>query len=388
MQPRAGRWVFVAFLLAAGAGAAFSTWSFGLRIAELEQQGQDTADRIDRLLTAVAAVTAAHQAYLTPSPDRQTERVPALLEQIRTETTGLRPRVRSLDASRRLQGMAESASALSQIEARAQEHLSVGQDLMAADLVSSEARPAVETLAATLRDLRVAEGAAFARARSADLEYAGTIIGGVAALWALGLIVLARLPTLRAAADSSASFIPATVPVGVGDRELAHPGRPDLSAAADLCTATGRLTTGADLPGLLKRAASLLDASGIVVWMAAGEELFAAAAFGYQPRVISRLGPINRSAINATAAAWRLGTMQVVSGGRGSQGALVAPLLGPDRCIGVLAVEVPHDREEDASTRAVTTMFAAQLAAALAGWPPASAAAPLSAPPLDKAAEA
>jgi len=139
---------------------------------------------------------------------------------------------------------------------------------------------------------------------------------------------------------------------------------------------------------LLKRVASILDASGIVVWMAAGEELFVAAAFGYQPRVINRLGPINRAADNATAAAWRTGTMQVVTSEPAASSAVVAPMLGPDRCIGVLAVEVPHRREEDAQTRAVTTLFAAQLGAALTGWPPASAAAPAKVPPLDKAAEA
>jgi hypothetical protein len=51
-------------------------------------------------------------------------------------------------------------------------------------------------------------------------------------------------------------------------------------------------------------------------------------------------------------------------------------------------VEVRGGLEEDSTTRAVTTLLAAQLAAALAGWPAASAAAPLQAPPLDRAVEA
>ena len=45
-----------------------------------------------------------------------------------------------------------------------------------------------------------------------------------------------------------------------------------------------------------------------------------------------------------------------------SNGAIVAPMFGPDTCIGVLAAEVRHGREQDASTRAVTMMVAAQLA--------------------------
>ena len=126
----------------------------------------------------------------------------------------------------------------------------------------------------------------------------------------------------------------------------------------------------------------------MVVWMAAGEELFAAAAFGYPPHVMQKLGPINRAAVNATASAWRSGVLQLVSGGGTERSALAAPLLGPDRCIGVLAVEVSAGREGHASTRAVTTLVAAQLAATLEGWPAASAAAPLQAPPLERAAEA
>ena len=385
MQTGAGRFVLLALLVAAGIGAAFSTWGIAFRIAELGQTERETADRVDRLLTAVAVVTAAQQAYVTPSSDRQAERVPALIEQIRTDTAGLRSYVRSVDAGRTLQGVADGASRLGQIEARAQEQLRLGQELMAADLIFSEARAAADAITSGLRDLRTAESAAFAGARAAALRYAWIIIGVVAALWALGLVLLARVPASRAAVARS---LPAVAPLVNGDQIPVHTARPDLAVAADLCTAIARLTTADHVPVLLKRAASILDASGVVVWMAAGEELFAAAAFGYQPQVISRLGPISRAAINATAAAWRTGTLQVVTGELVAHGALVAPMLGSDRCIGVLAVEQPAGREEDTATRAVTTMFAAQLAAALAGWPRASVAEPQTVPPFDKAAEA
>jgi hypothetical protein len=57
-----------------------------------------------------------------------------------------------------------------------------------------------------------------------------------------------------------------------------------------------------------------------------------------------------------------------------SNGAVVAPMFGPDACIGVLAAEVRHGREDDTDTRAVTAMIAAQLATAVAAWPAASTA--------------
>lgn len=390
MQTRARRFVLVGILLAGGVGAAFSTWSIAQRVDELGRSEQETADRIDHLLATVTATAFAQQSYVTPASDGvQAGRIPALIEQIRAETIGVRPHVRSLNAGRTLQSVADGASALGDIEGRAQEHVRLGQDSLAADVIVSEARTLTDAIAAGLRDLRVAESVAVANARASALKYAWTVIGSVAVIWMLGLILLAWSSASRATDESlSSSVVPSVVARAEVEPIPVQLGGPDLSLAAELCTAMARLTAADDLPGLLKRAASILDASGIVVWMAAGEELFAASAFGYQPQVISRLGPINRGAINATAAAWRTGTMQIVIGERGGQGAVVAPMLGPDRCVGVLAVELPYGREEEPVIKAVTTMVAAQLTAALAGWPAGSAAAPVDVPPLDKVAEA
>jgi hypothetical protein len=65
----------------------------------------------------------------------------------------------------------------------------------------------------------------------------------------------------------------------------------------------------------------------------------------------------------------------------------VAPLLGIERCVGVLAVEVPRGREADPAVQAMTRILAAQFAATLAPWPAASVA-EIPFRPLDKAAEA
>jgi hypothetical protein len=59
-----------------------------------------------------------------------------------------------------------------------------------------------------------------------------------------------------------------------------------------------------------------------------------------------------------------------VAGGTSSNGAIVAPMLGRDACIGVLAAEVRGRREDDAATRAVAVMIAAQLATVVAASTP------------------
>jgi hypothetical protein len=52
-----------------------------------------------------------------------------------------------------------------------------------------------------------------------------------------------------------------------------------------------------------------------------------------------------------------------------SNGAIVAPMFGPEACVGVLAAEVRHGRELDPGTQAVTAMIAAQLSTVLGAWP-------------------
>jgi hypothetical protein len=132
---------------------------------------------------------------------------------------------------------------------------------------------------------------------------------------------------------------------------------------ADLCTDFARLLDSQELPALLERGARLIDASGFIVWVGdpLGRELRAALAHGYTPQALARLPAIPRDADNATAAAWREAEIQVVQTNGMSPGALVAPLLTPVGCMGVLAAEVRHGREESESIRALARILAAQL---------------------------
>ena len=120
---------------------------------------------------------------------------------------------------------------------------------------------------------------------------------------------------------------------------------------------------------MLARAAAVLDARGIIVWMGAGEELFPALSYGYDERVIERLGPIPRGASNATAEAWRTARMRTVAADAMSHGAIAAPVSGIGGCVGVFAAEVRHGREDDPGTQAVAAMIAAQLAGIVSAWP-------------------
>jgi hypothetical protein len=139
----------------------------------------------------------------------------------------------------------------------------------------------------------------------------------------------------------------------------------DLAAVASLCSALSQVDDTMALPPLLEQAAVVLDAAGIILWIADpdGRELSAVLAQGYPQNLINRLGTIPRNAENATAAAFRTGVLQVVYADGASNGAIAAPLVTCGGCVGVMAAEVREGSEKQDAKLAAATILAAQLAA-------------------------
>lgn len=174
------------------------------------------------------------------------------------------------------------------------------------------------------------------------------------------------------AADQDKTEVLSHVPNG----PRSHPPEPreidiSLPAIADLCTRIARVTTWADASLLLGEAAAILDASGMLVWSwePAASALRPAWAHGYSDAIVARMPEVSRDDDNAIAAAFRGGDLCVVAGNAVENGAIVAPLVTPGGCAGVLAIELKHERESNPSIRALATIVAAQLAALLASAP-------------------
>jgi hypothetical protein len=138
----------------------------------------------------------------------------------------------------------------------------------------------------------------------------------------------------------------------------------DLPEVARLCADMARLVDTRALPGMLERAASLLDASGMVLWIADpdGRELAPIVTHGYAPQLVTRLGTIPRAAENATAAAFRTCLLQTVDTDAVSSGAIAAPLVTPAGCVGVMAAEIRHEGERQEAVLAAAGILAAQFA--------------------------
>jgi hypothetical protein len=379
MQRHTTRFIVAALLIAAGAIGGFFVFRAHQQVLAIDDAARDSAARIDRLIDTAAEIGAAQHAYVVPgqASDAWLERCATLLQQFGQDAAVARPPLASTEVAGILDEVDTRFAALVRLDGTVRQELQEGQSLLAADLIFSEGRDSVVAIIGSLRKLESAEQQTAQTRRTILEQQQGAVLAGIGVLWALGLVLLAR-PAWRskpASTDSGSvnfSRLESTA-TDVRSPESALASTIDLAAAVNVCGALARTTDAESLRDALTRAAAVLDARGIIVWMGAGEELFPALAIGYDERVIERLGPIARNASNATADAWRTAELRTVAGDVMAYGAIAAPVHGTAGCVGVFAAEVRHGREADPATQAVAAIVAAQLAGLVAAWPSASA---------------
>jgi len=245
----------------------------------------------------------------------------------------------------------------------------------AADL--SDIAPVLERVA----DARAAERRAADEGETAQRNLEAVVLGATAAVVVIVLLTITLawpatpatdlLQAEAARPDASAPTAPAIAAPAVADYTTpsayttARPTGPILRKAAELCTNLGRVSDIQELRSLVAQTADVIDASGLIVWTSTpGEkELRPALWHGYTDEMMSRLPPLSKSAENAAARAFRSGQLQIVLARPGSSnGAVVAPLLTSNGCVGVVSAEIRGGGESSESVQALAAIFAAQLA--------------------------
>jgi hypothetical protein len=336
---------------------------------------------------ALSGLRASQQAYVAPGQGlgfwRST--VDALLESAAS-------RIRELEhlagnpASR--SSLTESAAAVENlrgIDKRVRQYLNTDQPLMAADVIFSEAGDAAATAGRQIELARQAEYLAWDAEEAATRAQQVYTAAGAAAfcLIAIGFLTLLS-PVTPPVTKSVHRSQPVEPPVSSPSRvelQAAPAGPPQVSsdlpreivpvlkATVDLCTDLNRVRDVDDLTRLLGRAAQVMDASGLVVWIASpgASSLRPVLAHGYSPQALARMPPVPRSADNAAAAAFRTGSLQIVLTRPGiSSGALAAPMLASNGCIGALTAEIKNGSETSDGIQALAAIVASQLAGVLA----------------------
>ena len=279
---------------------------------------------------------------------------------------------------------AATVTEFSAIDKRARDYLTSGQPLMAGDVIFTEGSDAAATA------VRQIESARQAQHQAADVEIAAVrkqqtvtaaSAAGIVVFLMLLLIPVPRAAAVEAAIDTGTSLTPSA------GATLAVPAAPPVApmtpqaqgsvfkAATEVATDLGRVRNLDDLTRVLGRAAEVMDASGLIVWVgsADGADLRPVVAHGYSAAMIARIRPVPRSGDNAAAAAYRSGTLQIVLSRPGdSSGAVVAPILAADGCIGALSAEIRSGGETSDGVQALAAIFAAHLANVLSAAPAAA----------------
>ena len=370
MQERRVGSTIATLLLSSLLVAAFFLWTLEQRTSGTVALAGDADARLSRISDTISGIGTAHQGYVAPGQldEPWFERTSMLIDQLSREIQLAGESLRSPGASAALEQLAASVATLTATDARTRQNLQIGQELMASDVIFSDGRKLLDAMTASLRDLQAAERVQLRAELSGLARQRWLGLSAISALWIAGLLVLAARST-RAPAEA-ARIAQQTVAACPEVQPRRHPGTGvDLGAAASVCTDLSRITTTAALPGLLGRAAGVLDASGVILWISAGEQLFPVMAHGYTDDMLTRMRPVPRDAENAAATAWRTGQLTVVPAeSTGGPGAIVTPLFGLHRCIGVLSAEL-RQGEDNPSVQAVATMIAAQLSTVVPAWP-------------------
>ena len=417
MKSRAARLaLLVMFVVALGVTA------YLFRKGEADRRAETTAGEAFSTAARGAArgtleLRAAQQAYVATgqADDFWASKVVANLGSLRDRLTSLRTAAVSSDARSHIDAATGSLDDFAQMDRRAREYVRTGQKVVASDLIFSNAGELTDAAVASIDKAVTSE--LTARSLAVETFERRQDFALIAAAASAGLVMLLLLPRVQSdlpgpsfleqsvpvpaapassirAADSAiigydswstpkrgtettsaealaqeqpGSQTPSAEPVGAAP---AVPGL-DFKVVATLCTELSRVDDTMALPPLLERAAAVLDAAGIILWIADpdGRELNPVLAQGYPQHLVNRLGTIPRSAENATAAAYRTGMLQTVFGDGTSNGAIAAPLLTCGGCVGVMAAEVKGDTERLEANLAAATILAAQLAS-LVGPPP------------------
>jgi hypothetical protein len=380
MKNVAVRLMLAALFVVACGLAAYLLWINESR-ARTESQAFTTFE--STALTAertVLELRAAQQAYVAAGQGE-----PFWIQKTAALTTTLRdaiPTVRAAAVLPEAQSAADNAASalqdFEQTDRRARDYARTGQKLLASDLIFADGLEITGAIAASIDQARAIEAQAH-RTRVASvhrIEIAG--LGAAAALGIVAVLLLVALPR-RTERNASAPVVEtrpaATVAPPANTPDLAlnrssstgsAPATPavDFSTIATLCGDLARVVDTHALPSILARVATVLDAPGIVLWIADpdGRELSPIVTHGYSQAMVTRLGTILSDNENVTASAFRTALMQTVRTDAVSNGAIAAPLVTPVGCVGVMAAEVRHEGESDAAKLAAAAIIAAQLA--------------------------
>ena len=381
MRSRAVRLSFgVVALIAIGAAALFVINS-EKQLAALRANGRAFDLHAREVTDALADLRFAQQAYVAAGQGVTywMPKVAQTADGIGTSIAALRTAGTSTSARSAIDDAIATLAEFADVDNRARDYLRSGQLLMAGDVIFTEGDQTAASAARQVEAARLAEHQALDASEAGVRRQEAMALAAAAGVTALIVILLGVFGGSASESDASLSETAtepsaSTLHLAGSQPSLASPPSPSravspvLRTAAQLCTDFACMRDIHDLEQLLARASDVMDAAGMVVWLgsADGAELQPVLSHGYSDDTRARLPNVPRTANNAAAAAYRSGDVQIVqSRPGGAKGAIVAPILGAQGCVGALSAEIRGGGEASESVQALAAIVAAQLAGVL-----------------------
>jgi hypothetical protein len=365
-------------LIAAGTAAYFLTRSeiqistLRASIRTFDRHARETAEALAELRSAQQAYVAAGQGAPFWIP-----KVAAAAEHVENGIASLRRSARSARGRTLLMETEATIAEFDIVDRRAREYLTSGDDLMASDVIFTEGRNVAAAASHQVETARLAEEQELDAREGVLRRRQALALGAAAGVGTIVVLLLVRKEPAEAgaswndqlrqepAAPAEESEPSPTSPLPATTVQPSSSAPAFLKMAADLSTEFGRVRDIGDLNRLLARAAEGMDAKGLVVWLGSceGADLQPVVAHGYSSQAVARMPAVPRSADNAAAAAYRTGLQQIVRSRAGeSSGAIVAPILTADGCVGALCAEIRGGSESSEPVQLLASIIAAHLA--------------------------
>ena len=386
------RWTTFVMFVAVLLTASYLVWTNNSEFRSLSTSAGAFDHRAGSLTRTVMELRMAQQAYVAAGQGDEFwgSKVASQVVALREELGALRALTVLPEAQSEIDEALAALGDFERMDGRAKEYARGNQRLLASDLIFSDGLEKTTNILDAVQAARTVEAERIDDVKRAARQRELLLAGGTAAA-ALGLGLL-LVPTTRpmppltadhrttpAAAASPPSDRqtlmlrdvrdplpppPAETPMSIREGATQPLNPLDLGQVASLCTELARIVDTRSLQAVLERTASVLDANGVVLWIADpdGRELNPIMTHGYPSQLVTRLGTIPRDAENATAAAFRTSLLQTVDADSISNGAIAVPLVTPTGCVGVMAAEVRHGGERHDTKLAAAAIVAAQLA--------------------------
>jgi hypothetical protein len=386
MFRRTVRIVILAVGLLLTIGAAYRAFDDETSLKR-ELQAASAADAsVGKALELLLDIRASLHAYVAPG-----QGLPFWAKRAQENIDTLRQTLVTLDGMTTPigQSLSDSLDAMDQLtaaEGRARTYVNRQELLLAGDVIFTEVRDLLAAVTNQVDSVRGQLQIRHERRAAAIRTEQFMLAGGALGLWILIALFLMPTETKPAVKDPAewrnelketlskpiptpAAIAPPTFEAPPAPPVLQSPQAPavlltSVRETSEICADLSAISDPGALQGTLARVSALLDATGLIVWIASndGASLSPVATHGFDATLVARIGKVPRHGANLTASAFRDNAPKISPPTATAPAALAVAMCGPTGPAGVLSVELKPGQSVDEAKVALASIIAAQLA--------------------------